>query len=65
MAYHATTQRARKHYQCADEWAHPPWIHPGEEYVRVRWMPDHTKSDDWFSEPIFYHPDCYIEGIDP
>ena len=62
MAYHATTQRARKEYQCDAEWAHSPRINPGEEYVRVRWMPDRIRPDDGFGEPIFYHPDCYEDG---
>jgi len=61
VSYHATTQRARKHYQCAADYGHSPNIHPGEEYVRVRRMPEPGLG--FAQHDLTYHPECYDKNL--
>lgn len=58
MSYHATIQRARKPYRCQSEWGHPPEIHPGEEYARVKWFAD-WNGEGHPSKAMYFHVDCW------
>ena len=60
MAYHATTQIARKTYACAGhDIGHA--INPGEEYVRVRWMPE--PGFGFGQNDVMFSPECYDEHL--
>ena len=60
MSYHATTQKARKTYTCAGHDIEHT-IHPGELYVRVRWMPE---PGNWFAQhDVMFRADCYDKHL--
>lgn len=56
MSYAVTTQKARKPYICAGhDIAHS--INPGEEYVRVRQMPE--PGFGFARHDVMFSPECY------
>lgn len=55
-----TVQRARKTYICAGhDISHS--INPGEEYMRVRWMPEPGLG--FAQHDVMFSPECYDKHL--